>query len=297
MFRHICFGGVYKLHHTHNILCFEHGISPYILITKIKLIIIVKFIILYKFIYIFYSLFSLYELLCIDSPRPKKIKRGNNMQNESITNKEAEKIISEFNMDSDEAMDLIFILDRSGSMGSSESSTIDGFNQFIEKESGKGKETYVSVVLFDDQYEILHTRTPVQEVPVLTQREYFARGLTSLYDAIGRTIESFKDEISNKVLCVIITDGMENSSVRFDRDQIKSYIDEMNWEFVFIGADIDSYAAARNIGIKRSHTSNFSKTDEGIHNVFDACANLSTMHRADVDFNEVDWKDNLEKDL
>lgn len=192
-------------------------------------------------------------------------------------------------------LDLIFLIDRSGSMYGSEEDTIGGFNSFIEKERSKEGNTKVTTILFDHGYEVLYKRKSIHDVNKLTREEYFVRGSTALLDAIGRTITTLDKEISNKVLFVIMTDGMENSSVEFSKSQIKSMIDNHNWEFLFIGADIDSYSEAQNIGIKKSRVANYRKSKEGIKDLYDSVGVVTCCLREDVCLDDVNWKEKLEK--
>jgi len=128
----------------------------------------------------------------------------------------------------DEKMDLIFILDRSGSMMGSQKDTIGGFNSFIQKEIKKELDTRVTTILFDDQYEVLYKRKPIHEVNELTEKEYWVRGTTALLDAIGKTINTLDKEIDNKALVVIMTDGYENASHEYTKQQIKNLIANHN---------------------------------------------------------------------
>ncbi len=192
-----------------------------------------------------------------------------------------------------EDLDLIFLIDRSGSMYGSEDDTIGGFNSFLEKERAKKFNTNVTTVLFDHQYEVLYKRKPIAEVKNLTREEYYVRGSTALLDAIGRTITTLDKEIKNKVLFVIMTDGMENASVEFSKSQISSMISNHNWEFIFIGADIDSYSEARRIGIKKTHVANYKKSDEGITRLFDSVEIATDSIRANYKLDNVDWKKDL----
>jgi len=128
-----------------------------------------------------------------------------------------------------EDLDLIFLIDRSGSMYGSEEDTIGGFNSFIEKEKLKEGNTRVTTILFDHEYEMLYKRKDIDDVNKLTRDEYYVRGSTALLDAIGKTITTLDREIDNKALFVITTDGMENSSVEFSKSQIKSMIQNHNW--------------------------------------------------------------------
>ena len=166
------------------------------------------------------------------------------------------------------SLDIIFLLDRSGSMSGTESDTIGGFNSFI-KEHKNDEGAKVTTVLFDNQYEVLYERKPITEVKELTPKEYYVRGCTALMDAIGKTINSLSRKIKNKVLFVITTDGLENASREYNKEKIKKLIEKHpNWEFIYIGADIDSYAEAAAIGIRSSNTANYSKSKKGIDTLF-----------------------------
>lgn len=194
-----------------------------------------------------------------------------------------------------ENLDLIFLMDRSGSMSGSEEDTIGGFNSFIEREKAKGLNTTVTTILFDDHYEVLYKRKSIKEVEKLTREQYWVRGCTALLDAIGKTINTLDKEIDNKVLFIIMTDGMENSSHEFSKEQIKNLIDNHNWEFIYIGADIDSYTEAGNIGIRKSRVANYRKTKEGFKDVFESVENLSYCIRENRDLENSEWKRNLKK--
>ena len=194
-----------------------------------------------------------------------------------------------------ENLDLVFVMDRSGSMSGSEEDTIGGFNSFIQREKDKGFNTHVTTVLFDDQYEVLYKRKPINEVSELTRDEYWVRGCTALLDAIGKTITTLDREIENKVLFIIMTDGMENASREFSKDKIRGLISSHNWEFIYIGADIDSYSEAGNIGIRRSRTANYRKTREGFDEVFLSATCAADYMREGYNLDEVNWKEKLEK--
>ena len=196
---------------------------------------------------------------------------------------------------SQENLDLIFVMDRSGSMSGSEEDTIGGFNSFIQREKDKNLNTHVTTVLFDDQYEVLYKRKPINEVNELTRNEYWVRGCTALLDAIGKTINTLDKEIDNKVLFIIMTDGMENSSREFSKEKIRNLISNHNWEFIYIGADIDSYSEAGHIGIKRTHTANYRKSREGFNDVFLSAEFAADEMRCGHRLEEVNWKNRLEK--
>ena len=194
-----------------------------------------------------------------------------------------------------EDLDLVFLIDRSGSMNGSEEDTMGGFNSFIQKERKKEFNTKVTTILFDDKYEVLYERKAIEDVSDLTEDEYYVRGCTALLDAIGKTITSLNHKIENKVLFVIMTDGMENASVEYSKSQISNMINSHTWEFIFIGADIDSYSEARNIGIRKSRTANYRKSKEGVEDAYCSIACVTDAMRADVDLDKVHWKANLRK--
>ena len=191
-------------------------------------------------------------------------------------------------------MDLIFVLDKSGSMWDIEEDTIGGFNSFIEKERANNKNTRVTLVLFDDEYKILYTRKPIDEVKQLTNREYSTGGCTALLDAVGRTIVSLDGEVCKKVMFVITTDGLENASKEFTRDQVKKLINEKPWEFLFIGADIDSYSEARNLGIPRYRAAKFHKSSAGLGALFNDVSRFKRSYENDEQVRGSDWKKELD---
>lgn len=168
-------------------------------------------------------------------------------------------------------MDIVFLLDRSGSMGGSEEDTIGGYNSYIERQKKKNIPTKITTVLFDDQYEILLDRVDIQQVKPITSQEYYVRGCTALLDAIGKTIHHIDKQTKNKVLFVITTDGLENASREYSKEKVKELIEKHNnWEFLYIGANIDSYKEGATIGIKESNISNYHKTKKGTRNLFHA---------------------------
>lgn len=189
-------------------------------------------------------------------------------------------------------MDVVFILDRSGSMHGSENDTIGGFNSYIEK--NKKNNYKVTTVLFDNEYELLYESLPISKVSTLTNKEYFTRGSTALLDAIGRSINYMDDKESKKALFIITTDGYENSSREYTKDKIKKLIQKhKNYEFMYIGADIDSYSEGEALGIKRENISNYVKDKKGIGMLFDAvsCASKKVMMNERLDSS---WKEDLE---
>jgi hypothetical protein len=197
------------------------------------------------------------------------------------------------NENRDVDMDLVFVLDKSGSMWGLEKDTIGGFNSFIEKEKAKNQNTRVTLVLFDDEYKILYTRKPIDDVEELTSEEYYADGCTALLDAVGRTIVSLDGEVCKKVMFVITTDGLENASTKFTRADVKKLINDHPWEFLFIGADIDSYAEAATLGIESDRTANYEKSSAGLGALFSSVSSFKEEYEECEEDEEVDgigWK-------
>lgn len=190
-------------------------------------------------------------------------------------------------------LDVVFILDRSGSMQGTENDTIGGYNGYIE--DYKKRNAKITTVLFDDKYEMITKRTDVTKVPKLTAKKYFVRGCTALLDAIGKTIAYMDREQAKKVIFIITTDGLENASEKYNKTKIKEMIKgHKNWEFIYIGADIDSCSEGESIGIKRSNISNYKKDKKGIGKLFEATkmASISYDECCCVDPN---WKNDLEE--
>ena len=198
-------------------------------------------------------------------------------------------------LDKSQDLDLVFLIDRSGSMFGSEQDTIGGFNSFIETERKKEFNTNVTTILFDDKYEVLYERKPINDVERLTREQDFVRGTTALLDAIGKTITSLDRKVNNKVLFVIMTDGLENASVEFSRDQIKNMISNHDWEFVYIGADIDSYAESGRIGIAKSRTANYCKSLRGFDALYSSVSKAADCMRENKSLDDADWKKELDE--
>jgi len=192
-------------------------------------------------------------------------------------------------------MDIIFIMDRSGSMTGFSEDTIGGFNSFIEKEKEKDINTYVTTILFDNDYEILYERKEINKVEKLTDKEYWPRGSTALLDAIGKTITSFERKIDGKALVVIMTDGYENASVEFSKKQIKEMIDNHDWEFIYLGAEIDSYSEASQFGFSKSRIANYDRSAKAVDEVFTSVGHARDMMVEDMSLDNASWKKELNK--
>lgn len=202
--------------------------------------------------------------------------------------------------------ELVFILDRSGSMSGLEADTIGGFNSMLAKQKQEPGQANVTTVLFDDRYELLHDRIDIQGVAPITDREYFVCGSTALLDAIGITVEKLDhvqtntapDYRADKVLFVITTDGMENSSRKFTHMQIKKLIEakkEMGWEFLFLGANIDAVATAKCFGISADRAVNYHADREGTALNYEVLSETVASFRASKPI-AASWKAKIEKD-
>ena len=184
--------------------------------------------------------------------------------------------------------EVVFILDRSGSMCGLEADTIGGFNGMLEKQRKEGNSVLVSTILFDDECQVIHDRLPLEEVKKLTDKEYYVRGCTALLDAVGGAIQHIskvhkyirKEDCPDKVLFVITTDGMENSSRKFNYHQVKELIEGKQktekWEFLFLGANIDAVAEAGRLGIMENHAARYCCDSVGTKKNFEAVGNVIT---------------------
>ena len=191
-------------------------------------------------------------------------------------------------------LDIVFLLDKSGSMSGSESDTIGGYNSFITKEKKNNTNSLVTTVLFDNNYEKLYDREKISSIKKLTSKEYYVGGCTALYDAIGITINEMDKNNPEKVLFVITTDGLENASREYNKNNIKKLIEtHKNYEFIFLGAGIDSYSEGESIGIKKTNISNYSKSGRGINKMFASINKASEMMYASEELDS-SWKSDLE---
>lgn len=175
--------------------------------------------------------------------------------------------------------EIVYILDRSGSMGGLEADTIGGFNSMMDRQKKTGEKALVSTVLFDNECEVLHDRLPIDEVGRMTDKEYYVRGCTALLDAVGGAIHHIanvhkyarKEDVPEKTIFVITTDGMENASRRYSYDKVRKMVkkqEELGWEFIFIGANIDAYAEGQKFGFRKDRTVNYVHDGIGTANVF-----------------------------
>ena len=204
--------------------------------------------------------------------------------------------------------EILFILDRSGSMSGLESDTIGGFNSLIEKQRKQDGTCWVSTVLFDSESEVLHDRIPLQSVKKMTEADYTVRGCTALIDAIGGAVQHISnihkyarpEDIPAHTLFVITTDGMENASKRYSSDEVKRMVEqkkeEQGWEFLFIGANIDSVETAKSVGIAADRAVNYHADKKGTETLFRAVGKTVACMRADVPLQE-DWCEEIAQDF
>ena len=196
--------------------------------------------------------------------------------------------------------ELVFILDRSGSMEGLEKDTIGGFNGMLEKQKKETGEANVTTIIFDDQIEVIHDRFPIEIVQPMTEKDYYVRGCTALLDAVGQTMEKIEniqnrlpDEMkAEKVIFIITTDGQENASQEYSAERIKKMIErnqENGWQFLFLGANIDAVTEAEKLGIRKSHAASYKNDSKGVQLNYQAATNiLLYMRSMECDSDEMD---------
>ena len=204
--------------------------------------------------------------------------------------------------------ELVFILDRSGSMSGLEKDTIGGFNSMIERQKREAGEAIVSTILFDTACEVIHDRLPISKVPPMTEREYDTRGCTALLDALGGAIHHIGnihkyarcEDVPEKTLFVITTDGLENASRRYDYDKVRRMIEhekeKYGWEFLFLGANIDAVKEAANFGITADRAVTYKCDDMGTALNFEAIGDAVSCVREARPLS-ADWKSRIERDV
>ena len=203
--------------------------------------------------------------------------------------------------------ELVFILDRSGSMSGLERDTIGGFNAMLEKQRKEPGEVLVSTVLFDHEHEVLHDRVPLERVPRMTEADYYVRGCTALLDAVGSAIRHISnvhkyarpEDRPEKTLFVITTDGMENASKTYDYETVRRMVSRQKelygWEFLFLGANIDAAREASRFGIQEDHAVRYHADPKG------TAVNYQSLNRAIFAARAAapltaDWKEDIERD-
>lgn len=203
--------------------------------------------------------------------------------------------------------EIVFILDRSGSMSGLETDTIGGFNSMIEKQKKENGEALISTVLFDNVSEVIHDRVPVQKVEPMTDRDYSVRGCTALLDAIGGAIHHIgnvhkyarNEDVPEHTLFVITTDGMENASRRYDSETVKKMIERQKekygWEFLFLGANIDAVETAKHFGIGADRAVNYHSDREGTQLNYEVLSEAVSAVRCSVPLG-TNWKKRIDED-
>ena len=202
--------------------------------------------------------------------------------------------------------ELVFILDRSGSMSGLEADTIGGFNSFVEKQKKEDGKCYVSTVLFDNESVVIHDRKELSEISPMTDRDYVVRGSTALLDAMGDAIHHIgnihkyarEEDVPEHTVFVITTDGMENSSRRYTAEMIKEKIkrqkEKYGWEFIFLGANIDAVETAKRYGISEDRAATYRADSYGTRENFDTVSCVVSAVRGSRPI-AADWKKSIEK--
>lgn len=203
--------------------------------------------------------------------------------------------------------ELVFILDRSGSMYGLEQDTIGGFNAMLEKQKAEAGTCVVTTILFNHEIRIVHDRVDIQQIPALTDKEYTVCGNTALLDAIGyamkhiQTIHRYirEEDRPEHTLFVITTDGMENASRNYDADGVRAMVrrqqETCGWEFLFMGANIDAVSTAKSIGIDASHAATYINDPIGVATNYEAVSEAICAYRSRKGV-KPSWKDRIQRD-
>ena len=203
--------------------------------------------------------------------------------------------------------ELVFILDRSGSMAGLESDTIGGFNAMLEKQKAQPGKAYVTTVLFDNELQTLHDRVALEDIRPLTAEDYTVRGCTALLDAMGDTIRHIAsihryarpEDVPEHTVFVITTDGMENASHRYTAEQIRKKVEhekeKYGWEFLFLGANIDAIGTASRFGIGAGRAVNYRADKKGTRVIYDTVSEAVCQMRASAPLS-ADWSAPIEED-
>lgn len=204
--------------------------------------------------------------------------------------------------------EIVFILDRSGSMSGLEADTIGGFNSLIAKQKKEEGQAIVSTVLFDDRSEVLHDRVPLESIKTMTDRDYFVRGCTALLDAIGGAIHHIgnvhkyarEEDRPEKTLFIITTDGMENASRHYTYPKVKAMVERQKsrygWEFLFLGANIDALEVAGHFGINKDYAANYHCDGEGTALNYEVLSEAICRVRGESKPLSADWKERIDAD-
>jgi len=204
--------------------------------------------------------------------------------------------------------EIVFILDRSGSMSGYEADTIGGFNATIEKQKKLDGTCYVSTVMFANQSKVVHDRVKLDEIKNMTEEDYQVGGGTALLDAIGRSIHHIgnvhkyarPEDVPEHTIFIITTDGMENASRQYDSSTVKKMIsrqqEKYGWEFIFLAANIDAVETADRIGIRRERAANYRQNRAGMRTSYEAMSEAIIAVRCAESLDSGIWRKNLDKD-
>jgi len=204
--------------------------------------------------------------------------------------------------------EIVFILDRSGSMSGYEADTIGGFNATIEKQKKHDGTFYVSTVMFANQSKVVHDRVKLDEIKNMTEEDYQVGGGTALLDAIGRSIHHIgnvhkyarPEDVPEHTIFIITTDGMENASRQYDSSTVKKMIsrqqEKYGWEFIFLAANIDAVETADRIGIRRERAANYRQNRAGMRTSYEAMSEAIIAVRCAESLDSGIWRKNLDKD-
>ncbi len=201
-----------------------------------------------------------------------------------------------------EHIDLVLVIDKSGSMHGLEDDTIGGFNSLLDKQKKLPVKTDVTTVMFNEKSEVVHDREDIDKVPALSSKNYMPGGRTALLDSVGTTIDkvsSYKhiDDKDNKVIFAIITDGKENASVEYHKSNVKSLIEKKQkdgWEFIFLGANIDAVSEAGSLGISPKRAVKYKNSESGVRANYDAVASFAEQSARGIESES--WKEQVEQD-
>ncbi|MBQ9119883.1 MAG: VWA domain-containing protein [Lachnospiraceae bacterium] len=203
--------------------------------------------------------------------------------------------------------EVVFILDRSGSMSGLEADTIGGYNAMVEKQKKVEGEAVISTVLFDDTQQVLHDRVPIERMKSLTEEDYFVRGCTALLDALGGAIHHIgnvhkyarEEDRPEKTVFIITTDGQENASQHYTYDKVKQMVEwqqeKYGWEFLFLGANIDAISVAGRVGIRPERATNYHCDSEGTRLNYKVLSEAVCEFRTNARMSDA-WKGEIEKD-